>query len=183
MNTISRNLIISLLAMGWLNSAIAAEWVIGFDGLGPITIGMTTTQVIKAKGNLNPSLDGDKLDTKVNHCVGVYFPDQFVYLQLEKGRLEEIQVTSSKFKTADGIGIGSTFADIQKVFNKKNLQIGTNHYSEDVPQVTIGAPESIKSIHPNMSVGIQVEFEVGPLVGTSRITSISIGAHYVEGCA
>lgn len=183
MNISAQKFVPLLLLLCWFRVAAASEWIIGFDGLGPIKIGMTTAQVIKAKGKLKLSPDGDRFYPEITSCYGVYIPNSHLYLQFDQGKLEEINISSQKFKTVAGVGVGSTFADIVRVFGKERLLIGSNHYDDDVPQVTIEAPMKIRKHHPNMHVGIKFEFEPGPLVGTSRITGVSIGAHYVEGCA
>ncbi len=173
-------LFIWLLAIA--NSAYCATWQIDFGSLGPIRIGMTPNVVRAVKGAQQEKGDTFLKNVSSYGCDVVHLTD--VHLQFDRGRLDEIRTGSRLFKMSNGIGVGSTYNEIVRVFgtDNKRVKIGDNHY-DDFPQLTVEAPLEIRQKFGGRKVSIQFEFERGPLTAGSRVTSISIGHHWVEGCA
>jgi hypothetical protein len=175
-------------ALSYQSNAKSEEWHIAFGRIGPIRIGMSADAIQKAKGS-QLEREGTLLReiSKIG-CDFVYLSN--VYLQFNDGRLDEIVTTSGKFRTAEGIGVGSRFEEVARIYGSKGpkphlykLIIGSNHYDEAVPQVKVEAPPAIRGKFGKASVSIQFEFEAGKLTDSSRVQEISIGRHPVEGCS
>lgn len=163
--------------------AFCSTWEIDFGSLGPIRIGMTPKAIGAVKGARQEKDNTSLKNVQIYGCDGINLTD--VYLQFDGGRLDEIVTGSKRFRMGNGIGVGSRYADIVRMFgaDRKRVAIGANIYDDDVPQVTVEAPPEIRQQFGSRRISIQFEFEPGPLTARSRITRISIGQHWAEGCA
>lgn len=168
--------------------AFCETWTVEFGKLGPIHIRMTPRTIAAVKGPQRERENTSLRNVRNDGCDYVYLSD--MYLQFENGRLEEIVTGSPKYRMSNGLGVGSRFADIERVFGKgstvlgkRRVYIGLNHYDDLVPQVTVEAPPEIRREFKKSSASIEFRFERGLLKPRSRVTEFSIGGYSAEGCS
>jgi hypothetical protein len=168
------------------SSAFCEETLLDFGRLGPFEVGMTPGEIKKVKGERQEKLKTSLRKIDSAGCSFVYLSD--VYLQFGNGIVDEIQTGSKKYRTVQGIGVGSVFSDIEHVYGKGSSEpgqgrvyISSNRYEGNTPQVTVQSVSGKGAGKPESS--IQFEFQPGPLKAGSRVKKISVGAHWVEGCS
>ncbi len=161
-----------------------------FGRLGPMKIGMTPKTIEALKGSRKEIYDTSLKKVDVFGCDGVYLSD--MYLQFESGKLDEIKTGSKQYRMANGIGVGSTYADIERLYGKggteedgkkRRVVIYTDHYDDNVHYALVEAPPNLRRVFAGKAISIAFEFEPGPITGKSRVTGLSVGHHWVEGCA
>jgi hypothetical protein len=152
-----------------LVAAAPAPRVLEPQGLGPVRIGMTVAAAERALGaRLRPS---DPTSDK--NCS--YFErrdrrEKGVVYMVEHGRISRIDISEAGIRTARGIGVGSTIAQISKAYGR-TISSHPNTYG--------GEPE-FELILSGHRFGLDFETENGRVSAMRGGRYPSVG--YVEGC-
>ena len=152
-----------------LVAAAPAPPVLDPQGLGPVRIGMTVAAAERALGTrLRPS-DSDGGDD----CS--YFErrdhrEKGVAYMVERGRISRIDISEPGVRTAHGIGVGSTVAQIRKAYGH-TVTSHPNAY-DDEPEFELSLPGH--------------RFGLDFLTKRGRVTAMRAGSYpavgYIEGC-
>lgn len=168
------------------HESIASDWLIDFGKIGPIKVGMKEDDIKKILKQ-SKRQNWQYRNPFGDECFHLSYED--VSFQFMNGALEDIAVYRNNLRMKNGIGIGSTLSDIESLFGKgsrsqnSRVLIHHNHYDSETPQITVQPPEAVKKSFGDAPASIQFEFNHGPLRPESKVESISIGMHPVEGCA
>ncbi len=163
----------------------AAEPVLTAEGFGPLRIGMTRAEVVKALGeDDDPEAVGGPDPASCDEFRPARAPEGLLAM-IEEGRLTRISlILGSKVKTDRGLGLGATAAAVRAAYGSA-LQAEPHKY-EEAPAEYLRAwakdpPKDEKS--PASATARGIVYEVG---GKRVVQSISAGGAsilYVEGCA
>lgn len=143
---------------------------LGFDGFGPIQIGMTVPQAERAFGR--PLVKGET----INDCV-FYQPKggpSGLSLTVIGGRIRIVEVRdNSKISTEHGLFIGSSITEIRRAYKKYTIEEKENPYGSDELIITVkkfrhssGKQEIVFSVVSGRIVSI----EAGDFTGMGWLT-------------
>ncbi|HEX8513996.1 MAG TPA: hypothetical protein VF688_12935 [Allosphingosinicella sp.] len=165
--------------------APAAEPVLTAEGFGPLHIGMTRAEVVKALGeDDDPEAVGGPDPASCDEFRPARAPEGMLVM-IEEGRLTRISlIDGAKVKTDRGLGLGATAAAVRAAYGPA-LQAEPHKY-EEAPAQYLSAwakdpPKDERSPAPATARGIV--YAVG---AKGVVQSISAGGPsilYVEGCA
>jgi hypothetical protein len=140
------------------------------DGIGPVRVGMTTAQAAAAAGT------PIRLQSSVGSCGGaipVGGPQGFSFMTDRSG-ITRVDVTVPSIRTGEGIGVGSTEADVSRAYG--------GHVTVQPHTYTNGHYLVVTSDKPELA-NYRFVFETN---GT-RVTTFRSGqepnVEFVEGCA
>lgn len=165
--------------------APAAPAVLTAEGFGPLRIGMSRAQVVKALGeDSDPIAVGGPDPESCDHFRPERAPEGMLVM-IEEGQLTSISlIHGSKVRTDRGLGIGATAAQVKAVHGKA-LRAEPHKYEEAPAEyLTIWAKDAPRDEQsPAAPTARGIRFEVG---AAGKVQSISAGGpsiEYVEGCA
>jgi hypothetical protein len=123
-----RTAILAILFMGMASRATAAEPILTPFGLGPLKIGMREAEAAKRLGlRIAPDGDVDSLICREDS----YQPYPDISVMAERGIVTRIVIAApSRLRTDRGLGIGSTEADVRRVYGH-HLKIETAAYEDE----------------------------------------------------
>ena len=145
------------------------EWVVRFDGTGPVKIGMNLSE-------LNSALHEKFVmpqDKEEQECFYVEQPKHpGVAFMIEEGHVTRVDVNRPGISTAEGIKVGDFEARAMRVYGNK-LKIEPHYYT---------APEGhyLTVLSDNQRYGIRFETDEGKIV--SFYAGQRQAITYVEGC-
>jgi hypothetical protein len=166
-------------------AAPAAGPVLTAEGFGPLRIGMTRAEVVKALGeDDDPEAVGGPDPASCDEFRPARAPRDMLVM-IEEGRLTRISlIDGAKVKTDRGLGLGATAAAVRAVYGSA-VQAEPHKYEEAPAEyLSVWAkdpPKDERSPAPATARGIV--YEVG---SEGVVQSISAGGPsilYVEGCA
>ena len=165
--------------------APAADTVLTAEGFGPLRIGMTRAEVVKALGeDDDPEAVGGPDPASCDEFRPARAPKGMLVM-IEEGRLTRISlIDGAKVKTDRGLGLGATAAAVRAVYGHA-LQVGPHKY-EEAPAEYLSAwakdpPKDEKSPAPVTARGIV--YEVGDKGVVQSVSAGGPSILYVEGCA
>ena len=149
-------------------SSFAADtWLVRYDGVGPVKIGMTLTQLT--------ALFHQKLaeqDSGVDNCYYVTVPghDHIGFMILD-GRVARLDVNRPGVMTTTGIQVGDSEAHARKIYGEK-LKITEHTYIDTGHYLTVRSADG--------RYGVRFETDSGKITGyyAGKYEAIQ----YVEGC-
>ena len=106
---------------------LESDFLITGSAAGPIKIGDSKQQVLKLRQKYKlEEVDLFSEGMPGSPAVQIYDGDELLFnAEIVKGAVYRITVLSPRFKTHEGIGVGSTFGDLKKYFGKpKRLEAG-----------------------------------------------------------
>lgn len=166
-------------------AAPAPEPVLTAEGFGPLRIGMTRAEVVKALGDDDdPEAVGGPDPASCDEFRPARAPRDMLVM-IEEGRLTRISlIDGSRVKTDRGLGLGATAAAVRAAYAAA-LQAEPHKY-EEAPAEYLSAwakdpPKDEKSPAPATARGIV--FEVGAKGVVQAIGGGGPSILYVEGCA
>lgn len=163
----------------------AARPVATAEGFGPLRIGMSRAEVVKALGeDSDPAAVGGPDPESCDMFRPQRAPEGMLVM-IEEGRLISLSlIEGSKVRTDRGLGLGATAAEVRSVYGKA-LQAGPHKYEEAPAEyLTVWAkdgPGGDEYAAAPTARGIR--YEVG---AKGRVQAIHAGGpsiQYVEGCA
>jgi hypothetical protein len=163
----------------------APEAVLTAEGFGPLRIGMSRAEVVKALGeDSDPEAEGGPDPESCDQFRPERAPDGMLVM-IEAGRLTSLSlIDESKVRTDRGLALGATGAEVRAAYVKA-LHVSPHKYEEAPAEyLTIWAkngPRGDSYQTPATARGIR--YEVG---GKGKVQSIHAGGpsiQYVEGCA
>jgi hypothetical protein len=165
----ARLLFTSILFTAVAVSTAAQEWLVGFDGIGPVKIGMSLSELNVAlhEGFSMPEDKDEQACFYVEHAKhpGVAF-------MIQAGHVTRVDVDRPKVSTAEGIGIGDSESRAMQVYGSK-LKVEPHHYT---------APEGhyLTVLSSNERYGIRFETDKGKIVRfyAGQLQAIAL----IEGC-
>jgi len=157
-----------LLCLGSTRDLVGQEhWVLRDDGIGPIKIGMTPTQM---KGALHQSLQEEESGSENCYYVRALGHRHLAFM-IEDGKLSRIDVDARGIATSTGIQVGDSEKKVREIYGSKlavteHKYIDTGHYF------------TVRSSKPGF--GIRFETDKGKIFEfyAGKYESIQ----YVEGC-
>src|SRR5262245_55494859 len=161
--------LLGVVAMLAVSASLAADnWVVRYDGIGPVRIGMTLPQ-------LNTALHEKFVLPENKEDQGCFYvtPTKHAHISfmIEDGHLVRIDVDASGIATAAGIQVGDSEKRAVQVYGK-DLKVEPHHYTE-------GRYLTIRSRDGRH--GIRFETENGKI---QTFYAGTVGAiEYVEGCS
>jgi hypothetical protein len=158
-----------LLCLCLVGSSLASDtWVVRFDGVGPVKIGMSVSQlngVLREKF----SMPVDKTDQGCFYLKSRKHPH--TAFMIENGRLVRIDVEEPGVSTSEGIRVGDLESRALKVYGPQ-LKVSEHQYIESGHYLTIRSNSG--------RYGIRFETDQG------KVTTFYAGQYdaiqYVEGC-
>src|SRR6476646_8249436 len=147
----------------------AHEWVVRFDGAGPVKIGMSLSE-LNAVLHENFSMPEDKDEQACFYVEHAKHPG--VAFMVEKEHVTRIDVDASGVATAEGIKIGDSESRAMQVYGNK-LKVEPHHYT---------GPEGhyLTVLSNNGRYGIRFETDEGKIVRFYAGQQQAIAL--VEGC-
>jgi hypothetical protein len=163
-NVIGRTISFALL----FASCFAADaWVVRYDGVGPVKIGMTLTELSQA---LHQELAPDEKDEH-----GCFYIDarghDHVEIMIVDGHVVRVDVGARGTTTADGIQVGDSEAHARTVYGAR-MKVTPHTYIDNGHYLTVRSSDG--------RYGIRFETENGKIIGFYAGTYDAI--QYVEGC-
>ena len=154
-----------------LAAAAHPTWVLTPDGLGPVKMGMTQAQVVKALGGklTGEAIESDDIcvekDSSRLPGVGFMFEDKkLVRISLD---------TDAKIATARGVRAGVTAAAVRKAYPKGLLTEPNAYIEKPAEYLTFWTVKGKKG----------VRFEVDEKRNVYVIHAGTAAIQYIEGCA
>lgn len=145
---------------------------LSFDGLGPVRIGMTTSQIQVAVGS---PLASDEADSEPG-CYYLQPKANGIAFMMLNDRLGRIDVYKGLWRTFSGIGIGATETQVHRVHGNA-LVVEPHHYTGPVGKYLIVRPQQARYR------GLELLYETdGKFVTTFR-AGTEEAVTLVEGCA
>jgi hypothetical protein len=149
---------------------VADVWVVRQDGVGPVKIGMTLSELNTALHE-KFSMPHDKDDR------GCFYVNPakhaHVSLMIEEGRLVRIDVDGTGVATAEGVRVGDSEAHVLKVYGSRIKVEPSTYTGPEGHYLTVGSSGG--------GYGIRFETENG------KVTMFYAGRfeaiQYVEGCS
>ena len=167
---ISRGLAVSYIAciVGVGICATVQSWEVRYDGVGPVKIGMTLSQ-------LNSALqESFKVPTDKDEQ-GCFFVNSTKHsdtlFMIEHGRVSRVDIGRRGTSTEDGIRVGDPESKVKHVYGAK-LKVKPNAYDPEERYLTVRSVDGRNGIRFETHKGSIARFYAG------RIASIS----YIEGC-
>jgi len=159
-------------------TAATPRQTIGFDGVAPVQVGMTLDQ---AKRVLHGKFSIQLPEDDPNGCgfLSIKGPFGPVSYMFDRGRIRRADIDifdpggrKSAVKTAAGIGLGSSIADVRRAYGKR-ARFYPNAYDAPEPDAEIKSADGKSAIIFETSSG--------------RVSYIRAGrlpwAEYIEGCS
>jgi hypothetical protein len=156
----------------------ASPRTLTMTGLGVVQLGMTVTEAQTALGAaLNPMPLGSEAACWMTRRTDGRAPE--VFYMVENDKITRIDIntaasagTPSDVKTAAGIGIGATEADVIQTYGK-SAKVTPNKYDEHGHTIVVESPDTKSALVFETSDG--------------KVTTFRAGVHpavdYVEGCS
>ncbi len=165
--------------------AAAAAAVLTAEGFGPLRIGMSRAEAVKAMGeDSNPEAVGGPDPQSCDEFRPARAPEGMMVM-IERGRLTRISLLEgSKVETDRGLGVGATAAAVRAAYGAA-LRAGPHKYevapAEYLTIWTKDGPRGEEYVQTPAARGIS--YEIG---GKGVVKAIHAGGpsiQYVEGCA
>ena len=161
-------------AATFLIPAMVAAQQLGFDGISPVNAGMTVRQAehaLHARLTMESPPDSDSSACAIFDVEGRDLP--FSYM-VEHGRVTRADLggegAKSSIKTANGIGLGSTIAQIKRAYGRRGTWHPNTYTDEPVFE--------IKSTNGRSAILFETERGRVIRIHAGRLPS----AEYIEGC-
>lgn len=127
LKTLTQIILILVISIAAFAETIA-DWQLSADGFGPIRIGMTLKEAVKATGM---ELNNDKPleESESEACFYSQFKNKAladVWLMVSDNKIVRIDITTPAFSTTNGAHVGDSEAKIAGLY--KNIQRETHHY-------------------------------------------------------
>jgi len=158
----------------FLVPAMAAAQQLGFDGISPVRVGMTVRQAehaLHARLRMDSPPDRGSSSCAIFDVEGRDLP--FSYM-VEHGRVTRVDLegegAKSSIKTGNGIGLGSTIAQIKRAYGRRGTWHPNTYTDEPVFE--------IKSTNGRSAILFETERGHVIRVRAGRLPS----AEYIEGC-
>lgn len=160
---------ISIIALAL--TAAQPAWVLTPDGLGPVKMGMTQAQVLKALGGTltGAAIESDDIcvEKESSKLPGVGF-------MFEEKKLVRISLdTDSKIATPRGVRAGATAAQVRKAYPKGLVSEGNAYIDPPAEYLTYWTITGKKG----------VRFETDEKRNVYVIHAGTAAIQYIEGCA
>jgi len=145
----------------------SGTWVVRYDGVGPVKIGMTLDQL---SATLHEKLTENESGSDSCFYVHARSHDHLAFM-IEDGRVSRIDVDAPGIRTSAGIQVGDSEAHARRVYGTK-MDVTEHQYIDTGHYLTV---RSADGRH-----GVRFETDKG------KITSFYAGTYesiqYVEGC-
>jgi hypothetical protein len=165
-----RNLLFACILFATVSVCIAShEWVIRFDGTGPVKIGMSLSE-LNAVLHEGFSMPEDKDEQACFYAEPSKHPG--VAFMIQEGHVTRVDVDRAGVSTVEGIKIGDSESQVMQVYGNK-LKAEPHHYT---------APEGhyMTMLSSNEHYGMRFETDGGKVVRFYAGQRQAIA--YVEGC-
>jgi hypothetical protein len=149
--------------------AASKEWVVRFDGAGPVKIGMSLSE-LNAALHESFSMPADKEEQACFYVEHAKYPG--VAFMIQEGHVTRVDVERPGISTANGIKIGDSESRAMQIYGDR-LKVEPHHYT---------APEGhyLTVLSSNGRYGIRFETDKGKIVRFYSGQRQAIA--YIEGC-
>lgn len=165
--------------------AAAAAPVLTAEGFGPLRIGMSRAEVVKALGE---DSDPEAVGGPDPESCDMFRPERApegMLVMIEEGRLTSLSlIEESKVRTDRGLGLGAGASEVKAAYGAA-LQAGPHKYEEAPAEyLTIWAKDGPRGKgYETKATARGIRYEIG---SKGRVQGIHAGGpsiQYVEGCA
>jgi len=160
--------LVSILVCTSVNSSAADPWIVRYDGVGPVKIGMTLAQLSAA---LHQQLAPDELDEHSCFYIDAHGHNRVGFMIID-GKVARVDVGASGLRTAAGIQVGDSEVHARQVYGA-SMKVTPHTYIDDGHYLTVRSSDG--------QFGVRFETEKGKIVGYYAGTYEAI--QYVEGCS
>ena len=143
------------------------KWVVRYDGVGGVKIGMTLTQLSAA---LHQELAADEKDEHGCFYIDAHGHDRVAFMIID-GHVVRVDVGAPGVKTSAGIQVGDSEAHVRGAYGAK-MKVTPHTYIDNGHYLTVRSDDG--------RYGVRFETENGKVVGFYAGTYKAI--QYVEGC-
>jgi hypothetical protein len=148
-------------------AAMAGDWSLRMDGIGPLTLGLRYEEANRLVGGALQADGASGTDQCYYASIGGH---PHVLLMFTDGALRRVDVTGPGTATAEGVGVGDP---VQRVFDAyPALESAPNHYDERERYLTVRAPNGKLALRFETHEGKVGAFYAG------RYKEVQ----YIEGC-
>lgn len=163
----------------------AAAAVLTAEGFGPLRIGMSRAEVVKALGeDSDPEAVGGPDPESCDQFRPERAP-QGMLVMIEEGRLTSLSlIDGSGVRTDRGLGLGASAAEVRAAYGK-GLQAGPHKYEEAPAEyLTAWAKDGPRGEeYQTAPTARGIRYEVGAKGKVQAIHAGGPSIQYVEGCA
>jgi hypothetical protein len=142
-------------------------WVVRYDGVGPVKIGMSLAQLSAA---LHQELGPDERDEHSCFYIDAHGHDHVGFMIID-GKVARVDVGAAGPKTLAGIQVGDTEDHARQIYGAR-MKVTAHTYIDDGHYLTVPSADG--------RYGIRFETEKGKIIGYYAGTYKAI--QYVEGC-
>jgi hypothetical protein len=162
---IVKPLVLGLMLVG---STLASDgWVVREDGAGPVTVGMTLTQLSAA---LHQELAADEKDEQGCFYIDAHGHDHVGFMIID-GHVARVDVGAAGLKTSTGIQVGDSEARVRQVYGRR-MKVTAHQYIDTGHYLTVRSADG--------KYGVRFETDKGRIIGFYAGGYEAI--QYVEGC-
>ena len=130
------------------------SWQLSSNGLGPIKIGMTLSQVQSITHQKLANTKPDKFQAEDESCFYSQFTDKSlagISLMVSYKKIVRIDITSNEYATTKGIRIGDSESEVLK--NYPGIKVIQHHYDQKGHYLTYPVPLKDRGIRFETSGG------------------------------
>lgn len=164
MNAIAQSVLLVFVAA---NALAADTWVVRFDGVGPVKIGMTLAQLSTALHQKFTEEESGSEGCFYVHANG----HGHVGFMIEDSKLVRVDVEAPGISTVTGIQVGDAEARVRRVYGSR-VKVTEHKYIDTGHYLTVRSADG--------ALGVRFETDKG------KITTFYAGTYeaiqYVEGC-
>lgn len=165
--------------------AASAEPMLTAEGFGPLRIGMSRAEVVKALGE---DSDPEAVGGPDPESCDMFRPERApegMLVMIEEGRLTSLSlIEGSKVRTDRGLGLGASAAEVKAAYGAA-LRAGPHKYEEAPAEyLTIWAKDGPRGEdYQTKPTARGIRYEIGSKGQVQGIHAGGPSIQYVEGCA
>ena len=161
-------------AHAYAGTSITSATPVRIDGAGPLNVGMTIAEVEKAAG-ARVTIHNNQEPQGACVIAGlVGAPNEFSFM-LIKGTIARFDIYDGVMKTAEGAGIGSTEAEVKRLYANEKIEVERHEYVDGGHYLNI----TVASAPPGFKFVFETDGRKVTAFRAGRMPEVD----WIEGCA